>query len=141
MDPNAGLTELKFDYDKILFQDVELIFEHRGWLLKYLQVDHIEVFTTRRGYHVRAFIKTKLSDRDILLVQILMGSDIQREIYDWVRLHDGKLLEEWNKLYTKKFLVLGTRIATEIGGETFRSGLTEKLSSVLNETKDLSGFI
>jgi hypothetical protein len=135
------MSEIKLDYDKITFQDVTLIFEHRAWLLKHLGLDHVEVFKTRKGYHIRAHLNKTIEDRDILLIQILMGSDIHREIYNFIRIYDGQLIRDWNKLYTKKYLILGTRIAEELGGERELKGYTRQLAKTIEECVDLGGFI
>lgn len=134
-------TEIKLDYDKILSKDVCLIFEHRAWLIKYFEVERIRAFSTKRGYHVRIDIKEELDDRDVILLQMLMGSDIHREIYNFLRQHDGDLIENWNKLYTKKHLVLNTKIKKAISSERYLKGLTKDLIKSIEKAKDLRGHL
>lgn len=134
-------SKIKLDYDKITSRDVCLIFEHRAWLLKHFGVLNVRAFSTKKGYHVRIEIEEDLEYHDIILLQMLMGSDIHREIYDFIRAHAGQLVDKWNKLYTKKYLVLGTKIKEPLGGERQLKGLTKDLIKSIEDAKDLEGFI
>jgi len=89
---------------------------------------------------VKARIGGDFDEKDILLIQLLMGSDIQRDIYNFLRQHDGQLIEHWNRLYTKKYLILGTRVK-EIGIETPCPELQERLMHELTEAKNWKGLI
>lgn len=135
------MSEIRLDYDKIEFSDIKLIFEHRGWLVKYFNLNSVEVCKTRKGYHVKIVITKQLEPRDILLLQILLGSDINREIYNFVRQQNGELLKNWNRLYTKKYLVLGTKIVETLGEEKFLKGKTEELKKTIENCVDKEGKI
>ena len=134
-------TEIKLDYDKITSKDVGLIFEHRAWFLKSFGIERVRAFQTKRGYHVRVDVEEYLTPEEVLLVQMLMGSDIYREIFNFLRKRDGKLIENWNKLYTKKYLVLGTKIKKVISSERYLKGLTKDLIKSIEKAKDLRGFL
>jgi len=118
-----------------------MIFQHRSWLLKYLGVEEINSYETKRGYHIRITLKRELSDIDVQMLQMLMGSDIHREIYNFIRRIDGKLIEEWNKLYTKKHLVLKTRIKETLSEEKYCRVLQKKVLDAIKNAKDLEGYI
>ena len=135
------MSLIKLDYDHITTRDVGLIFLHRGFLIKFLGIKELESFETERGYHVRIKIITKLSDADVQMVQMLMGSDIHREIYNFLRRLDGQLIEKWNKLYSKKHLVLKTKIKEELSSEEHCQILQDKIMEAIKDSKDVSGFI
>ena len=130
-------TILKMDYDKITTRDIQLIFHHRGWLLKSLGVLSVGAWETKNGYHVLVAVEKDLKPEQVLLIQILMGSDINREIYNLLREVDGQLMKVWNKLYTKKYLILGASIGEEISGEVPCPSLLERIVHELDESKDV----
>lgn len=130
------MSEIKLDYDGIGFNDVKQIFTHRGWLVKYLKVETLIVCKTKHGYHIRISIKKHLGDKEILLTQILLGSDINREIYNLCRVLKGELTRNWNRLYDKKTVVLDTRIGEELSHERFLKGYTVQLRDIIEASKD-----
>lgn len=134
------MTRLKLDYDDITFHDVELIYAHRGWLLRRLGLEDLRVAKSKHGYHVEADVSQELDPREVVLVQVLLGSDIHREIYNLLHHLDGDLVETWNKLFDKKFLILGTRLKPN-GGETASPGLTRRLNDLVvkQEATDAKG--
>ena len=135
------MSLIKLDYDKITTRDIGLIFHYRAWLLKYFGIQEVRSFETSRGYHIRITLETELDDRDVQMIQILMGSDIHREIYNFLRRIDGQLIKKWNKLYSKKHIVLGTRIKEELSSEEECPILQEKVLKEIEDAKDLRGYI
>ena len=135
------MTLIKLDYDKITTRDIWLIFYYRGFLIKHLGTKSIRCYETKRGYHVRINTVKKLKPVDVQMVQLLMGSDIHREIYNFLRRLDGRLINEWNKLYTKKYLILGTQIKDELSSEKYCKVLQQRVEDAIKESKDLEGFI
>lgn len=119
-------TKLKLDYDGIDEDDVARIFYHRGWLLDELGLVKLEASKTARGFHVAVEVQATLTDADIILAQILLGSDLYREIYNFVHHANGQLASQWNKLFDKKFIILGTQLK-EISHETSSPNLTQRL--------------
>jgi hypothetical protein len=130
------LAEIKLDYDGIEFNDVKQIFEHRGWLIKYLKLESCLVTKTRHGYHLRISVRRHLVDKDLLLIQILLGSDINREIYNLCRILDGELTRNWNRLYDKKNIILDTRIGEELSHERHLEGYTRQIREIIRAAKD-----
>jgi hypothetical protein len=130
------LSEIKLDYDKIEFSDVKMIFQHRGWLIKFLRMESIAISKTKHGYHIRIAIKKHLGDKEILLTQILLGSDINREIYNLCRVLNGEITRNWNRLYDKKNIVLDTRIGAELSHERFLKGYTNELKKIIENSKN-----
>jgi hypothetical protein len=134
------VTRLKLDYDDISFNDVELIFAHRGWLLRRLNLFSLRVARSRHGYHVEADVTQELDPREVILIQVLLGSDINREIYNLLHHLDGDLMETWNKLFDKRYIILNTRLKPN-GGETASPGLTRRLNNLVakQEAYDAKG--
>ena len=133
------MSELRMDYDGISFDAVKQIFQHRGWIIRFFKLDWVDVCETRKGFHVRIKINKKLDDRDILLLQILLGSDINREIYNFVRQQNGELLSNWNRLYTKKWIVLGTKIIEEISEEKYSEEKSKDVENEIINCVDIEG--
>lgn len=133
---------LKLDYDDIGFKDVELIFHHRGWLVHRLSrgcsvpCSHptVQVARTRHGYHVEIDVCAPLDPREVILVQILLGSDVHREIYNLLHHLDGELVATWNKLFDKRYIILGTRLKPN-GGERRTPGLTRRLRDIVGPAR------
>ena len=97
-----------------------------------LKVNDIEVYETKRGYHIYIKVETpaKFDARDITFIQLLLQSDWRREVYNWLRARADLQLPSWNVLFQIKFSNNG--ISFE--GKTERS---EKLKYYL--TKYLKG--
>lgn len=62
---------------------------------------------TKNGYHIE--IPKVASDLQILALQIIMGSDIDREYYNMQRLCRGEI-HNWNVLFKKKYERRGGKI-------------------------------
>jgi len=135
------LTQIKLDYDMITTRDIELIFNHRGWLMKYFGYYNLETTETQKGYHVRFNTIKYVADDDVLLLQILLGSDIQREIYNFIRKYEGLKIETWNKLYTKKLILLRTAIIEERPTEQHCQVLWDRIKRALENCRELEGCI
>ena len=141
-------TEIKLDYDQITTRDIQLIFHHRGWLIKYYGIVSKEATQTTNGYHILIIVEADLDPRDVLLLQILMGSDIQRDIYNFIRHTNGEALKNWSRLYTKKYILLRTRHNDEIifehtvvSEEKPCPELLDKINHELEQAKDWRGRI
>jgi hypothetical protein len=135
------MSELRMDYDGISFEDVKQIFQHRGWIIRFFKMVYVDVSKTRKGYHVRIKIQKKLDDRDLLLLQILLGSDINREIYNFVRQQNGELLKNWNRLYDKKHIILGTKIVEDIGEEKYSESMSKEVEDEIINCVDIEGHL
>jgi len=127
-------TKLKLDYDGITDDDVALIFYHRGWLVRKLGLVSLEAASTTHGYHVEAVVNADLRPQDVILAQMLLGSDIHREIYNFLHHLDGEMISQWNKLFDKKTLVLKTGIKV-LSQETPNPNLTARLVRQIEKKK------
>lgn len=121
---------LKLDYDftdaiklRRLFRDNRYIFKKLG-----LKVSKLKVFNTLNGYHVYIILKNKdLNDYDILILQILLGSDKQREIFNFQRLRSKIFKDKWNVLFSLKIAYKGSNI----GYEKFNFSLTKIITTII----------
>jgi len=92
---------IKLDYDKGKpIEGIDLIEKMNG------RIFDIEAFSIRSstngGMHVEIYIKPRirLDNKDIVILQLLLGSDRYREFFNWLRVK-GKV-KEWNILFDKK---------------------------------------
>jgi len=66
--------------------------------------DEIEVYETRRGIHIYVYAssKRKISDEEIVVIQLALGSDYKREIFNWSRVISNPRPKRWNVLFKGK---------------------------------------
>ncbi len=74
-----------------------------------------EVYKTHKGYHIyiTTYYKHKLSDKKIVELQLIYGSDPQREIHNLERIKRG--IKNWNVLFSSKYKLKNKRGVFEIG--------------------------
>jgi len=66
---------------------VKLVFNQRGWVFEKIgKINSLQVYQTKRGYHIIVDIQAKMKQWEIILVQIIAYSDINREILNYLRL-------------------------------------------------------
>lgn len=100
------IETLKLDYDNISFRDIYNIFINKNkWIIRYfkLKVLTIEAYTTKRGYHIYIKVNNRLSNQDLVFLQLAFSSDFMRECYYWKRIKYPILpRREWNILFFRK---------------------------------------
>ena len=85
------------------------------------------IFETHKGYHVYVTYDTnaKLNPKDIVMLQLIYGSDPAREMHNLERIE--KHIKNWNVLFSSKYklkyrhntFVLGKKISAEKYVESF----------------------
>lgn len=99
-----GESVIKLDIDTKKYPADQI--DHVIWYLKNYNPKlefQIERFQTHKGWHVRIKVNSYLSDKDILISQLLCGSDYKRELRNYVRILSGKFKnQEWNVLFCEK---------------------------------------
>lgn len=98
---------IKLDYDK-KWSKVQRELRNHIWLLKKLNVNSILVWKTKKGYHVEAIIPGSYDQKDILLFQVLLGSDRNREILNTLR--SLRLNDSMNFLFDRKIFFHGKNV-------------------------------
>ncbi|MCD6432010.1 hypothetical protein J7L33_04860 [Candidatus Bathyarchaeota archaeon] len=94
---------IKLDYDykdqRKIIEEMDLI---RKMLGRMFNLKSFEVKETRRGYHVKLKIEPliNLDNKDIIIIQLLLGSDKYREFFNWIRVKGNQ--KHWNVLFDQK---------------------------------------
>lgn len=57
-----------------------------------------------KGWHLWFKSPRKLSDVETILIQLLLGSDRKRELYNYMRVKNGARLDDWNLLFDEKYI-------------------------------------
>lgn len=93
------MKTIKLDFDKPSYPNT---FFERMWVLDRLNIDiqRILIRRTPHGYHIKIEIRQDLDDIDILILQLLLGSDYRREFFNYQRIKAG--VKNWNILFDKK---------------------------------------
>lgn len=107
-------AELKIDIDEKRLDEKKTI--DRLFLLnRFLQFKGIGILKkkTRHGHHLTVTFETsrKLDDRDIVFLQLALGSDYKREMFNWLRVKSG--CKKWNALFREKVNSKGKVISRE----------------------------
>ena len=65
----------------------------------------IDVYETNKGYHFYLKVKTerKLTSKDVVVLQLALGSDYKRELFNWLRVRNGRTSKKWNVLFKCKY--------------------------------------
>ena len=103
---------LKLDFDDISFREIKKIFRAKGlWIRRFyhLKLTQVNVYRTKGGYHIYIWVNNKLSNFDIVFLQLAFGSDFRRECYYHRKIRKKIILPKrgWNifffrKTYSKK---------------------------------------
>lgn len=72
-----------------------------------IEFESAEVYETNKGYHiyVYAYSSKQLTNEQIILVQLALGSDYKREVFNAIRVMSGAFPEgnrSWNVLFEYK---------------------------------------
>ena len=98
-------VEIKLDFDIEDYETVKSILSNRVFVFKMFRIKPYGciVAKTPHGYHIyiKAHSDMKLTDRDVCVIQILLGDDYKRGVFNWLRVREEKF-KEWNVLFTHK---------------------------------------
>jgi hypothetical protein len=63
----------------------------------------VSISATKNGRHVTINFDSgkKITDADIVFLQLMLFSDWKRELFNWLRIRSG--CKKWNVLYKQKF--------------------------------------
>lgn len=104
---NTKIETLKLDYDiknfsKIFsdnFKDKSIYIVNTFKLKIY----NVAVYETKQGHHIYIEVQNKLTNEDIVFLQLLFGSDYVRECWYWKQIKYTSLKNKiWNVLFTEK---------------------------------------
>jgi len=102
--------ELKLDFDFKIYSLSEFARQFVD-KLRFLQrfygiyLKSIEIYETNKGYHFYLKVTTerKLNNKDIVVLQLALGSDYKRELFNWLRVRRGQKFKHWNVLFKCKY--------------------------------------
>lgn len=102
------MTQIRLDYDGRLPGQLLDRIQRLGRLCKW-RVEAVSYARTRRGWHVSIVCNKTLSPFAVVAAQALLGSDLEREMFNYVRatvLHVApefwRKSTRWNPHYSRK---------------------------------------
>ena len=124
---------IKLDFDHLTKnQFLKTLRDRRAvlWFFK-LQIIKLKVCTTNHGYHIYITVNKKINNKDLVFIQVALGSDIYRECFYWKRIKYPILPNKgWNILFQKKHYNTG-----KIGREKESKYLTNKIYKIMTNTE------
>ena len=102
------MTRLLLDYD-FKSEDALLKFIERVWPFIFrfafpfgkLQLTDLEIMRTKHGWHFYLEVRNKMRDLDRVFVQLMLGSDFKRELFNYRRVKLGE--RDWNLLFPDRY--------------------------------------
>jgi len=66
--------------------------------------DEVEVYETVKGIHIYIYASSerKISDGEIVVIQLALGSDYKRELFNWTRVISNPKPKRWNVLFKSR---------------------------------------
>jgi len=70
-----------------------------------ISVIDVKVYETNKGLHlyISLYSNVELTDEDIVVLQLALGSDYKREIFNWLRVRSRDKFKHWNVLFKVKY--------------------------------------
>ena len=101
---------LKIDIDKEI--DFKQFKKKLKDTLEFFRLKHekIEVFDTKHGHHICINLSKEIDNASIVFLQLLLGSDPNREMFNWLRIkhlertRELRNFKHWNVLFAKKWV-------------------------------------
>ena len=94
---------LMLDFDHLSYKEAEDILIHRSFTLRYfgLKLERALVYKTLHGWHIILHVLSPvpLDDTDICFIQLCLGDDYKRAIYNWPRAKAR--IPCWNTLFSQ----------------------------------------
>jgi hypothetical protein len=100
------MRTLKIDIDSKTISQRQV--NRMDWIIAFFRLDILDIKLTesRKGWHIEFIIQNPINDYEIVLLQLLLGSDWKRECFNLLRVHSGKFKNQsWNILFKKKWRI------------------------------------
>jgi len=70
-----------------------------------IRVIDVKVYETSKGLHlyISLYSNVELTDEDIVVLQLALGSDYKRELFNWLRVRSNDKFKHWNVLFKVKY--------------------------------------
>ena len=79
-----------------------------------IEFKRLTIYETHKGLHVYLWCKNKKpSPQEKVVIQLALGSDYRREIFNWLRIKDNTEDARWNILFQGKYDGNGKRVSRE----------------------------
>jgi len=106
-------------------------FLDRLWIIRGfgLAPKKVEVHDTENGFHVRMHCDNDIDDKTACFMQLALGSDYRREVFNWLRIERG--CQDWNLLFKKKTIVNKVGQTVQVSQETYNPELSEKVMLII----------
>jgi len=102
--------ELKLDFDfkpRSAKRFAKEIANKLSFLASYfgISVIDVSVYETNKGLHlyISIYSSVELTDEDIVVLQLALGSDYKRELFNWLRVRSNDKFKHWNVLFKVKY--------------------------------------
>jgi len=87
-----------------------------------ISVIDVKVYETNKGLHVyiSLYSNVELTDEDIVVLQLALGSDYKRELFNWLRVRSRDKFKHWNVLFKVKYkngVIVSKEEKTELAEE------------------------
>ena len=87
-----------------------------------ISVIDVKVYETNKGLHlyISIYSSVELDDRDIVVLQLALGSDYKRELFNWLRVRSRDKFKHWNVLFKVKYkngVIVSKEEKTELAKE------------------------
>lgn len=102
---------IKLDYDNITERQLKRLLSTRKKVLWFFKLAPLSLncFKTNHGYHVYITTNKHIQNKDLVFIQLALGSDFYRECFYWKRVKYPILPHKrWNILFQKKYYNNGT---------------------------------
>ena len=119
--------ELKLDFDfkpRSAKRFAKEIANKLNFLASYfsISVTDVKVYETNKGLHVyiSLYSNVELTDEDIVVLQLALGSDYKRELFNWLRVRSNDKFKHWNVLFKVKYkngVIVSKEEKTELAEE------------------------
>jgi len=121
------MYELKLDFDfkpRSAKRFAKEIANKLNFLASYFSISVIDVkvYETNKGLHlyISLYSNVELTDEDIVVLQLALGSDYKREIFNWLRVRSRDKFKHWNVLFKVKYkngVIVSKEEKTELAEE------------------------
>jgi hypothetical protein len=102
----------------------------------FLKIKTVRIHQTKNGFHTRIIVgsEVKLSDSDIITIQVLLKSDYMREVFNFLRIKSG-VITHWNILFKSKWKLDKNGNKVILSQEKPRQDLEEYFKKKVMEVK------
>lgn len=121
------MTVFKLDYDFCGKRLLKVI-RDRAFVFRFLKINiyRVEVYKTAHGWHVYYTTRRKFPDIEIAFIQLLLGSDYKREMFNFQRITKKFNISRWNTLFKRKYI--DKKLVSE---EIFNKKINQKVEQIL----------